>query len=224
MAKPIQHSFSALTTFEQCPKKYYHLKIAKDVKDSMSSAGDYGVSGHKHFENRLLKGTKLPMDLVHHEPVLSKLANARGEGLPEQKLAINKDFQPTGFFDRDVWLRAVIDYVKIDGETAIIVDHKFGKMKDDFTQVRLCAAVFSCFEPRVKDYHAAYYWAKEKKLTRQLVKNADVPEIWAEMLPRFEAIDEAAKTTDFPARKNGLCKAYCPVVSCVHNGKNKNAA
>jgi hypothetical protein len=221
MAKPIAHSFSALETFEQCPKKYYHLKIAKDVKDSQSSFGTYGLDGHKHFENRLISGKKLPMDFAHHEPVLAVLDNAAGEGLPEQKLAITKEFKPTGWFDADVWLRAVIDYVKIDNNLAVIVDHKFGKLKDNFDQVHLCAAVFSCYEPRVNTFDTAYYWAKEKKLTRSMISIEDIPRVWAKFLPKFQRIEAAAKTTDFPAKKNGLCKNYCPVFSCVHNGRNK---
>ena len=27
-------SYSSLKTFQQCPKKYYHLRIAKDIKQS----------------------------------------------------------------------------------------------------------------------------------------------------------------------------------------------
>ena len=35
-------SYSSLKTFQQCPKKYYHIKVAKDVKDEGSEATIYG--------------------------------------------------------------------------------------------------------------------------------------------------------------------------------------
>ena len=39
-------SYSSISTFKQCPKKYYHLKVAKDVKDIGSEAMLYGNQVH----------------------------------------------------------------------------------------------------------------------------------------------------------------------------------
>lgn len=214
----IAWSFSALQTFETCPKKYWHEKIKKDVRQSKSTVGDYGIEAHKAFENRLLKGRDLPLDLQHHEPVLAKIAAAPGQGMPEQKLAINRDFQPTGFFDKDVWLRAIIDYAKLNDNVCLLIDHKFGKMKDDFDQVELLAATFSCFKPEVELYSAAYYWAKEKKLTRKKITQGDLPEIWEKFIKRQERLQLAVKHDEFPANPNGLCRRYCAVKSCPYNG------
>lgn len=211
-------SYSALTLFETCPKKYWHEKVKRDVKDQPNQVTNYGLEGHKHFENKLLKGTKLPMDLQHHEAVLDRIRAAPGEGLPEQKLAITRDFAPTGFFDDDVWLRSIIDYAKVNGKACLIIDHKFGRMRPGFDQVKLCAAVFSCFKPEIETYSAAYYWAKEKKLTRTKVLKDDVPGIWAEFIERSDRIDEAVAHDEFPAKPNGLCKRYCAVKSCPYNG------
>ena len=38
----IAWSYSSIKTFDQCPKKYYHLKIAKDVQDGDTTATVYG--------------------------------------------------------------------------------------------------------------------------------------------------------------------------------------
>ena len=73
-------SYSALTSFETCPKQYWHYRIKRDVKESKSQATDYGTEVHKCFENRLIKGKKLPLDLRHHEPVMAKLEVAPGDG------------------------------------------------------------------------------------------------------------------------------------------------
>lgn len=216
--RPVQHSYSALTLAETCLKKYYHERIKKDYKGTTSSVGDYGLEAHKAFEKRLINKKPLPMDLRHHEKILKKLDDAPGVGLPEQKLAINKDFEPTGFFDSDVWLRAVIDYVKTNNSVAMIVDHKFGRMKHDFDQVSLCAAVFSCYEPDINKYVVAYYWAKEKTLMPKRIQKEEIPVVWEKFLPRFKRLEMAVENQEFPAKPNYLCKKYCSVRSCQYHG------
>ena len=212
-------SYSALTSFELCPKKYYHENIKRDFRQSRSSIGDYGLEAHKKFEMRLINGKPLPLDLRHHEPVLKKLADIPGEGMPEQKIALTKDFQPTGFFDSDVWCRGVIDYAKVTGNKLIIVDHKFGKMKEGFDQLDLMFALMSAHLPEIKHAVGMFYWAKDKQFTRKIYSTEPhVTEIWDNFLPRVERLEVARKTTDFPARQNGLCRRYCPVKTCPFNG------
>ena len=218
MSKPVVWSYSNLTLFETCPKKYYHLRIAKDVKDKGGAASHYGEDGHKHFENRLVRGTPLPLDLIHHEKVLKKLAAAPGQGLGEQKLALNKDFEPTGFFDTDVWVRGIVDYTKLNPPNMLIVDHKFGKIKDGFDQLELMAAMLMSYKPDIDKATCMYYWAKDKKITSTVIVRDNLPEIWARFLPRVERIQFALDNSEFEARRNGLCKNYCPVKKCVHNG------
>lgn len=212
-------SFSNLELYETCPKKYYHLRVAKDVKDKGNAVSNYGSEAHKHFEDRLVKGTTLPLDLRHHEKVLKKLEDAKGEGLGEQKLALTRDFEPTGFFDKDVWVRGIVDYTKHNAPHLVIVDHKFGKMKEGFDQLKLMAAMLFAYMPEIETCTAMYYWAKEKKITSIKFTRDDIPDIWAAFLPRVEQMEKAWKTTDFPARTNYLCKRYCPVKSCPHCGQ-----
>ena len=53
-------SYSSLKTFEQCPKKYYHLKVLKDVKDKGSAATVYGEEVHKAAEEFIASNTPVP--------------------------------------------------------------------------------------------------------------------------------------------------------------------
>lgn len=218
MARPFAWSYSALTAFETCPKQYWHYRVKRDVKESSNAMGDYGTEAHKHFENRLLRNKKLPLDLTHHEKVLAKLAAAPGDGMPEQKLAINRDYQPTGFFDDDVWCRAIIDFTKINENRAIIIDHKFGKMKDGFDQVEHQAVMLFCFKPELTHLTAGYYWAKTKRLPTTKIVPEDVPAIWNKLLVRVEAMEAGIKHDEFPARPSGLCRRWCSVKSCPHHG------
>ncbi len=219
MGKPlITWSFSNLEMFELCPKKYFHLRILKDVKDVQHAASDYGIEGHKHFELRLVNGKPLPLDLRHHEPFLAKLANAPGEGLGEQKLALNKSFEPTGFFDSDVWVRGIVDYTKCNPPVMVIVDHKFGKMKEGFDQLELMAAMLFAYMPEMEQANCMYYWAKIKKPTTKKIMRSDVLDIWDKFIPRVEKLEQAVRDSEFPAKQNYLCKRYCPVKSCAYCG------
>ena len=47
MTKPITWSYSNLSLYQQCPKKYFHLRIAKDVKEESSDALTFGNEIHK---------------------------------------------------------------------------------------------------------------------------------------------------------------------------------
>ena len=53
---PIKWSYSSLSTFKQCPRKYYHTKVAKDVVEPMSQAMLYGNRVHKAAEEYVRDG------------------------------------------------------------------------------------------------------------------------------------------------------------------------
>jgi hypothetical protein len=47
--------------------------------------------------------------------------------LTELRLAVDRNFEPTGFFSDDVWLRGVIDLIMVlECSDAVIIDHKTG--------------------------------------------------------------------------------------------------
>jgi Protein of unknown function (DUF2800). len=56
-------SYSSIKTFDQCPKKYYHLKVAKDVKDIPGEAALYGTAVHEAAEHFVKDGTPIPEKL-----------------------------------------------------------------------------------------------------------------------------------------------------------------
>lgn len=209
-----------LEGYELCPKKFFKEKIEKSIPFEENEASRYGKEVHKHFERRMVSGTALPMDLSHHEPTLARIANASGVGLGEQKLALNKDFENTGYFDADVWMRGIVDYTKRNDTSMLVVDWKTGRMKDDFTQIKLMMATLMCYWPDLEKMQGMFYWTKHKKVTSTpLMYREDVTKIWNELLPRVEAMYEAIEQQEYPARQNFLCRRYCKVTSCPYNGE-----
>lgn len=218
MSKPVAWSYSRLTNFEQCPKKFWHLNVAKDIKEPTSEAMRYGSEVHKAIELRISKGQEFPLHLTHLEPMIARFADLKAEVIVEQQLALNHNLKPTGWFDSDVWCRAIIDYAAISGDRALVVDWKTGKMSDDFTQQKVAAAMFFIFFPKVQTIDMMYYWLKDKKHTTETLKREDAKHVWAAMMKRVRVYVDAHNTTTFEPRPSGLCKRHCPVKSCPYNG------
>lgn len=217
MAKPFAWSFSALTRYENCPKQYFHLNVAKDFKDEDSDFAADGKIVHDGMYNRVVKGKPLPLPLRQHEKLAAKFAAAPGEKHGEMKLALNRQFEPVDFFAPDAWVRAIIDLLIIRGSRAIIVDWKTGKVKDDFTQLMLTAGVLSRYMPEIDHFTLVYVWLKSREVTQKSTTLSKLASMWNELLPRVATIQRAIRTTTFPARESGLCK-YCPVRTCPHYG------
>lgn len=219
--KAIAWSYSRLTNYEQCPKKFWHMSAApksERITEPPSEAMRYGNEVHKAIEERISKDKEFPLHLTHLEPIIAKFADAGGEKLVEQQLALNYNMRPTGWFDSDVWCRSIIDFAAVNGDHALVVDWKTGKMGDDFTQQKVAAAMFFIFFPDVQTVDMMYYWLKDKKATTESLKREDAKHVWAAMMKRVKKYVRAHEEMDFPPRQSGLCKRHCPVKSCPYNG------
>lgn len=213
MKKPFAWSYSALTRFENCPKQYYHISVAKDVKDEDTEWSKEGNEVHAALFNRVVHGKPLPLKWRMYETVAARFANANGEKHGELKLALNRDFEPVDYFASDVYMRAIIDLLIVRGTHAIVADWKTGKIKDDFTQLAMSAAVMAQYMPELETFDIAYVWLKHKNVSRKSYHRNELLGMWADLIRRAGRIEDALKTTDFPAKQSGLCK-WCPVRQC----------
>lgn len=213
--KDLPWSYSTLSTYEQCPKKFYHLKVAKDVKEEESEAQSDGKYIHDALYRRVIKQEPLPLPLRHHEDMAAKFAKTPGEKFGEMRLALSKTLEPVDFFAKNVWVRAVLDLIISRPPTAIVVDWKTGKIKEDFSQLRLTAFILSQTMPEIEEFRLAYVWLRDKHISMSSVYKSDLIETWNDFLPRVNAMQKANRTTSFPAKPGPLC-GWCPVVDCPH--------
>jgi hypothetical protein len=214
-------SYSSIKTFDQCPKKYYHLKVAKDVKDFGNAATLYGGEVHKVAEYFIAKDTPVPAKFKQLIPTLNKLKKIPGEKYCELRLAVAFDgaqYAPTKFFAPDVWWRGVADLVVVDGELAYSVDYKTGKNVKyaDLRQLDLVAAALFTYFPEVNKIKSALVYVDSndfipKEHTRELHKS-----YYATFEDELTRLSVAEKTNVWNAVSGPLC-AYCPVKSCEHN-------
>ena len=208
-------SYSVLSMFEQCRKKYYHIKVAKDTKDANSSFSSEGKEIHDAMFKRVLKGVPLPLPIRHFEKWAAAFERRKGEKHGEMKLCLNNKFEPVAWFANDAWVRAIVDLLIVDGTTATIVDWKTGKVRIDWTQLKLTAAILSRLMPEIEEFNLVFVWLNAGKLSNERITKSEAKRVWLDMLPRVKELEVAKKTTDFPATESGLCR-YCPVSQCPH--------
>lgn len=219
--KPFAWSYSKLKNFEACPKKHWHLEIAKDVHEEESEQLKWGNTVHKLLAEYVSgKHTQIPEAIAEYKPWCDKIiGDGTGRILVEQKMAITADFAPTSWFSDDVWFRAIGDVIKVVGSVALIADYKTGKLLEDGSQLALAAACVFAHFPEVQRVRSEFIWLKEDATTRQDFKREEMAAMWKGLWPRIEALRHAHETQSYPAKPGGLCRRWCPIRSCPHYGE-----
>jgi len=217
-----------LSDFKNCPKAYYAKRVEKSVIDPPNDAGLAGDYTHKAFEAYLKDGTPLPAQYpltirdwpvglkppAAYQSYLDNIAALPGELLVENRYAITKDLEPCEFLAPDVWCRAILDIIILDGEVARVLDHKTGKRKNDTRQLKLSALMVFLHHPEVMVVKTAYMWLKDGVRDSKTYVRAKEAELWAEFLPDLRQYKQAYKTVTFGPRPSGLCNGWCPVKTC----------
>jgi len=215
-------SYSALNAFETCPKRYYLTKVAKQVVEPQTEALLWGNKVHKALEYRLVSKTPLPDTMANFEPLAQSVLNrAKGADLEaEQKMALTKDFQPTTWFGKQVWVRGITDFTIVKGDKAFIGDWKTGKPTPESAQLKLTAAMTMHTKPWVNKVINAFVWLKTGTVTSETFTREDIPQIWQDFAPRIARMEVAYEKDKWPARPSGLCAKWCPVGKklCEHCG------
>ena len=152
-------SFSSLKTFQQCPKKYYHTKIAKDIKEPDTKATLYGKQMHTIAEEFIRDGKPIPPAFDYLVPTLEMLAAIPGEKLCEVRLGLTRDMKPCDCDAPDVWWHGIADLVIINEEKGLAhsVDYKTSKSARyaDKKQLDLVAAAIFAKFPKIKKIKSA---------------------------------------------------------------------
>lgn len=222
MKKPAW-SYSSLTAFEQCPKRYFHTRVAKDVPDPPGEAAQWGTEVHKQLELRVKDDKQLPAALQYLEPMMSKILSTPHDSIaPEKQYCFNADFTPVAWFSKEAWCRSVIDLDIRKGDRALILDYKTGKRKLDSDQLRLFAAVAMTADETLNRVTTGFLWLKDNKIDKETYTRSDVPSIWQDFLARVARLEAAFSNNKWVPKPSGLCKGWCPVGKqrCTYCGKD----
>lgn len=219
-------SYSGIKTFEQCPKKFYHLKVAKDYKeDDNAEHLMYGKQFHKAAEMYIKEGEPLPPHFNFVKKALDNLRSFEGEKLCEYEMGLTEDLRPCTFKAEGVWWRGIADLIILNREKgeARIVDYKTGKSAKyaDTGQLELMAlAVFKHF-PEVTKVKAGLLFVVCNQFIKGNYDKTNEETLWGKWLKEHDRMKFAYQSNVWNPRPSGLCRKHCVVTECPHNGGYK---
>ena len=218
--KPPAWSHSALEAFENCPKSYAETKVFHKDKYPFIETREviWGREVHKAFENFLLYGHPLQADLVTHQDFLQWFKDQPGELAGEERIALDISLKECAYFSKtqQVWYRGQVDARKRDRASGYshILDHKTGKVKNDFQQLKGFAMWEFLTQPDIHTVKVEFYWTQIKGATGETYHREQLPEIISFFASKLHRFADAFETGIFPPKQSGLCKGWCPVTDC----------
>lgn len=212
-------SFSSLKSYETCPRKFHEEKVLKLYPFQETEATRYGTLVHKLAENYVRDGEPLPENLKHLERALEVLRQIPGDKHCELEMGITETGEPCEFNDPNAWIRGIADLLIVNGSKGYVLDYKTGSSRyPDTDQLLLMSLMAFARFPELQSVKAALMFFKDNVFVRESYTRESAMESMASWKQRVERLDTAHRTSFWPERPNGLCRRYCPVRSCAHNG------
>lgn len=215
-------SYSSLSLFKLCPKKYYHERVAKDIPFEETEALRYGNEVHTAIE-QYLKGGELGSKYEHFRGIIDAAAptvDAQGgvSVYVEHKIGYTREYTPCAFFAPEVWFRGKIDLLVIDDDHAWMVDWKTGRNARfaDPTELELFSiGVFVTFE-RVRTIKAGFLYLVSGDFIERRYDRDKLPDLLMKHLPEVDRLEKAYQLNVWNPSPNFTCRNYCKVESCPH--------
>lgn len=215
-------SYSSIKTFEQCPKKYYHTKVAKDFVDKGGVAARYGGDVHKAAEDFFRDGVPIPEKYNKFTPVFTKLLTLPGDFYPEYEMGLRRiealdKYETCDFHDADCWYRGIADLLIVNGQKGRLIDFKTGKNARyaDVKQLDMMAAAAFVHFPALEELHSALLFIVSDEIVQKIHHRRrfnDYVNTFEGSLARLEV----AKQKDVWNPSSGPLCRFCPVQTCAY--------
>jgi hypothetical protein len=220
---PKAFSYSALKSYESCPKKFAEITVYRNYQDVFTSPkGDYGDRFHKAAE----KYIKTPAPVLEAEfefsrPILDALLAIDGEKITEFKMGITHDGEPVKWNHPDRWFQGIADLVIVgDKPVARVVDYKAGDAKyADTDQLELMALLVLAHYPHVEKVKGALLFVLGGQVRKRDVLRTEKEALTQKYRERHAKIIASHAADNWPMKESGLCKKHCVCVTCPHNGR-----
>lgn len=219
-----QHSYSGIKAFEGCPRKYHDTKVVKLYPREETDATLYGTTLHEQAELYIRDGKPLDDSFKFLQPILDGLAAMPGRKLCELEMAVKMSLEPCGFKDPDYWCRGIADLVIVDDDnlTARVFDYKTGGNKyPDTDQLMLMSLLIFKHFPHVRTITGGLLFVLKGTVSKYRVDREQEHDLWWRWRERVAKLDAAHHHNRWPEKSSGLCRQYCEVLQCPHNGRRK---
>ena len=216
-------SYSSMKLFEQCRRKYLHVRVLKDVVEPETESMRYGTLFHEAAENYVKLGTPIPPHFTYAKDAIDKLLQYPGERFCEYEMGVTEDLEPCEFGAPDVWYRGIADLLIVNRDTgeARVIDYKTGKSAkyadpDQLELMSLC--VFKHF-PEITRVKAGLLFVVANAFVKAQFTTMDEPLLWRRWKERHASLQASYDLDMWNPSRSGLCKRHCSVLSCSHNGR-----
>jgi len=215
-------SYSSISLFQQCPRKYHRLRIVKDIVEPPQEHLLYGTAVHKAAEEFIRDDKDLPPKFEMFKPQLTLMKVLKGDKYCEYEMGIRKDFTPCAFDDPDVWLRGIVDLLVVGSDSARIIDYKTSKSSEyaDTKQLELLSLLVFKHFPQVKKIKGGLLFLVAKDLVGAEYIEEHQGTAWLRWLDIVRYLESAMKTGVWNPRPNFTCRKFCAVKDCEHNGRS----
>lgn len=210
-------SFSSLKQYQNCPKQYYELTVAKNFTQIPSQAMIYGNQVHSALEHYVKEGKELPKNYQRFKPLVDDVIAIPGDKLPEHRMALTKEKTPCTFGADERWVRGIADMVIIDDDYAFIIDYKTGSDKyPDLKQLRLMSLMTFAHFPHVKKVKAGLLFLMHNNFMPEEYHRDDMDKSWDAFKVPLTRLENSYDTDTWLPNPTPLCK-FCPVKTCEFN-------
>jgi len=215
-------SYSSISLFQQCPRKYHRLRIVKDIVEPPQEHLLYGTAVHRAAEEFIRDDKDLPPKFEMFKPQLTLMKVLKGDKYCEYEMGIRKDFTPCAFDDPDVWLRGIVDLLVVGSDSARIIDYKTSKSSKyaDTKQLELLSLLVFKHFPNVKKIKAALLFLVSQDLVRAKYTEEQQSAAWIRWLDIVKSLEAAMKVDVWNPKPNFTCRKFCAVKDCEHNGRS----
>lgn len=211
-------SYSRLSTYENCPKKFKLQYLDKAFPDDSDNPNFVrGNRVHEQLEHYVMwlnAGKSFDKPPLCNEaknviPIIDKVHDQYTSVLPEQQLCIDKNWNKIGWFDKQAYYRAILDVIAFMDTQALILDYKTGKVREYNQyggQLHLNAAMLFAVEPTIQHITVAYLFVDHKQTIKVDFTRDQFDEFQNYFIDRHDTVNSE---TDWEPKINKYCK-WCP--------------
>jgi hypothetical protein len=207
-------SYSRYSVFYAC-KLQFKFKFIEKIEEEKGPALIKGNRIHLGIQKFLdRKAKNLPAEIRSNvgpelQQVYAQFKKERAG--TELQFAVNSDWEPVEWFSRQAWLRVVYDVFKLRGDTAVVGDHKTGKIRPDqhAEQLETYAIAIPAKWPDIREIVAQMYYVDAPdpaaQITTAVFKISDIPKLRKKWEKRAAPI---FKEREFRPTPGQACR-YC---------------
>lgn len=214
---PLVLSHTSLNHYITCPKRFYHLYIAKDAGEKKTYEQNRGITVHEALRRRLQLREPLPKEYAQYEGACLDFERIEGTRHVEWKLGVDAHGRACDYSAPAVCFRGVADLCIHTESAAFINDWKNGKTWEDPLELRTLAFLVKARLPALKGVTGAYYWLRTGQMGPFHPVVGDTARTWTDLVKWSVSIATRVNNNDWPADENPLCPwCSCSKAQCQH--------